>query len=382
VSGDSFLPAHATEPADATEHAFVWRDGVMTDLGTLGGPNSSVGFPIKNTHGLIAGEAQGPNVDPEQWASGYGCNTLSGICDGSQYQQLGFLWQNGVMTPLPPLGGNNSGAGGINNRGQVAGVAETATMAPIGVCSPPQVLEYKAVVWDGQRHEVQQILPAIPGDAAEALAINDDGDVVGFSGGCGVPDAFSIFGQARHAVLWRHGSVFDLGGFGGAMNNSALAINNSGQIVGISDNSDDTRTYGFLWQKGVMTPLYPLQGDVSSMANDINAAGQVVGVSCDANFTCRAVLWDHGVVTDLNSLVPKGSLQLTYGGGINDRGEIAGTAFDSSTGDSPAFLAVPSPAAQIAGDSARKVTLPENVRASLQRRLRLGHPGDRATVQQ
>ena len=97
-------------------------------------------------------------------------------------------------------------------------------------------------------------------------------------------------------------------------------------------------------------PLYPLQGDVSSVANDINAQGQVVGVSCDANFNCRAVLWDHGVVTDLNSLVPTGSLQLTYGGGINDRGEIAGTAFNSSKGDSPAFLAIPAPAGIIDGE--------------------------------
>ena len=69
VSGDSFLPAHATEPADATEHAFVWRDGVMTDLGTLGGKNSSVPWPQKNTHGLIVGQAQGAEIDPkgEKW---------------------------------------------------------------------------------------------------------------------------------------------------------------------------------------------------------------------------------------------------------------------------------------------------------------------------
>jgi probable HAF family extracellular repeat protein len=286
VSGDSFLKG------DATEHAFVWRDGVMTDLGTLGGPNSGVGFPIKNNHGLIVGGAQGPNIDPEQWGSGYDCfPTAPYVCTGYQYQQFGFLWQNGVMTQLPTLGGKNSDAGGVNNRRQVAGIAETATVAPIGVCSPPQVLEYKAVVYDGPRGVVQQILPEFPGDAAaEALAINDDGDVVGLSGGCGVPDAFSIFGQARHAVLWRHGSVFDLGGFGGVMNNSALAINNAGQIVGISDPTGDATTYGFLWQKGVMTPLYPLPGDVSSMANDINARGQVVGVSCDVNGNCRAVL--------------------------------------------------------------------------------------------
>ena len=86
---------------------------------------------------------------------------------------------------------------------------------------------------------------------------------------------------------------------------------------------------------------------------------------------------------DLNSLIPPGSpLYLTDAEGINDRGEIAGTAFEASTGASPAFLAIPAPAAQIAGDSARKIALPENIRAALQRRLRLRHSGDRATAQQ
>ena len=166
------------------------------------------------------------------------------------------------------------------------------------------------------------------------------------------------------------------------MNNAAFAINNSGQIAGISDPPGDATTYGFLWQKGVMTPLYPLQGDVSSVANDINAQGQVVGVSCDANFNCRAVLWDHGVVTDLNSLVQTGSLQLTYGGGINDRGEIVAPPLILSKGDSPAFLAISAPRRKSLAILAQKMILPENIRASLKRRLRLGHPGDRATAQQ
>jgi probable HAF family extracellular repeat protein len=382
VSGDSFLQR------SQTEHAFVWRDGVRTDLGTLGGPNSGVAYPIKDNYGLIVGGAQGSRIDPlhEYWGSGYDCfATAPYVCKGYKHLQFGFVWQNGVMTKLPTLGGNNSDAAGVNSRGQVAGFAETATMAPIGVCVPPQVLEYKAVVYDGPRGEIEQILPTFPGDAAaEALAINDNGDVVGFSGGCGVADAFTIFGLARHAVVWRNGSVFDLGGFGGGMNNVAQAINNAGQIVGNSDLPGDTITHAALWQNGAITDLGALPGDVYSVANDINARGQVVGASCDANFNCRAWLWDNGVMIDLNSLIPPGSpLYLTWGGGINDRGEIAGSAFDKSNpNEAPAFLAIPAPAAQIAGDSAKKMILPENIRASLQRRLRLRHVGDRPTAQQ
>jgi hypothetical protein len=47
----------------------------------------------------------------------------------------------------------------------------------------------------------------------------------------------------------------------------------------------------------------------------------------------------------------------------NEQGEIAGYAFEPSTGDAPGFLAIPAPAAQIAGDSAQKIMLPENIRA-------------------
>ena len=160
------------------------------------------------------------------------------------------------------------------------------------------------------------------------------------------------------------------------MNNAAFAINNAGQIAGLSDPPGDATTYAVLLQNGAITNLGTLPGDVSSNANDINAQGQVVGVSCDANFNCRAFLWDHGVMMDLNSLIsPDSPLYLYQAEGINDRGEIAGTAvLKRNPNEQPAFLAIPAPAAQIAGDSARRITLPETIRASLQRRLRLGRP--------
>jgi probable HAF family extracellular repeat protein len=385
VSGDSFLAG------DRTEHAFVWRDGVMTDLGALGGANSSTPWPQKNSFGLIVGQAQGSLPDPlgENWGAAYGCNTQSGICDGNQNVQLGFRWQNGVMRALPTLGGNNSTATGANNLGQVAGWDETATVEPAGVCAPPQVLEIKAVVYE-PTGKIRK-LPTFPGDhLAAAFGINDNGDVVGTSGTCGTPDNPAL---GVHAVVWRNGAVFNLGGLGGVMNNVALVINNAGQIAGISDLSGDTNptpecadvpgTRAVLWQNGAIINLGTLPRDCLSSASDINARGQVVGVSCDDSFSCRAFLWDHGVMIDLKSLIPLSSpLYLTYAGGINDLGEIAGTAFDPSTGDAPAFLAIPAPAAQIAGDSVKKMMLPANVRASLQRRLRLRPIGGRTTAQQ
>ena len=122
--------------------------------------------------------------------------------------------------------------------------------------------------------------------------------MVGLSGTCGTPDTYAL---GVHAVLWRNGRVFDLGGLGGAMNNVAQAINNPGQIVGISDPTGDAITHAALWQNGALTNLGTLPGDVLSMASDINSRGQVVGASCDANFNCRAFLWDRSAMIDLNS---------------------------------------------------------------------------------
>jgi probable HAF family extracellular repeat protein len=374
VSGDSSLLG------DTNEHASVWRDGVITDLGTFGGANS---WPQKNTHGLLVGQAESLNSDPlnENWALG-SCPT--GPCPGPAYLGYAFRWQNGLMTRLPGLGGNYSEATGDNNLGQAVGLAETATVAPTGVCSPPQVLEINAVVW-GPSGKVQQQLYPLEGDyLSAAFGINDNGDVVGCSGTCGIPNTPAL---CLHAVLWRNGRVINLPSLGGAINNYPVVINNAGQIAGISDPSGDATTYAVLWQNGTITSLGALPGDALSVTQDMNAKGQVVGLSCDVNFNCRAFLWEKGVgMIDLNSLIPPNSpLYLTVAEGINDRGEISGNAVlknNPNPNATTAFLAIPAPAAQIAGASVQKMMLPANVRASLQRRLRLGHFGIGTTAQQ
>ena len=71
VVGDANYPrGWMSYPPNTTEHATLWRDGQITDLGTLGGPNSSIGFVARpNDTGLISGNAQNDQVDPngENW---------------------------------------------------------------------------------------------------------------------------------------------------------------------------------------------------------------------------------------------------------------------------------------------------------------------------
>lgn len=106
---------------DQIEHATLWIYGHAIDLRTLGGPNSAVLWPGLNEFGQTVGISDTAGMDPygEPWSCG---NFLPASHLG--HTCVGFLWQNGSMSPLPTLGGNNGFATGINNRGQAVGWAE------------------------------------------------------------------------------------------------------------------------------------------------------------------------------------------------------------------------------------------------------------------
>jgi probable HAF family extracellular repeat protein len=365
---------------DTTEHAALWRNGVITDLGTLGGPDSFINAPVKNERGEIEGFAETSTPDPlgEAFCTGV---TFFGFQDGVTC--LGFLWREGVMAPLPPLaGGNNSQASGVNNRGQVVGFAENGTQDVS--CTPPQVLQFEAVIWGPKKGQIQQ-LPALSGDSdGIGVAINDEGEVTGCSGVCANVGGASC----THAVVWKDGSPRDIGGLGPL--NLGAGINSRGQVLGLSLLPDGTTFHSFVWQKGVITDLGTLPGHPLTFPGGLNSKGQVVGHSCDATDTfCVAYIWEDGVMTDLNTLIPRGSsVSLFYAGDINDRGEIAGIAVDPVTGAGPAFLAIPcdeehgypegcedeaegGSAAQGTRERPREAP-PESVRSQLQQRLGLG----------
>jgi probable HAF family extracellular repeat protein len=243
------------------------------------------------------------------------------------------------MMPLGTLGGNNSQAAEVNDRGQVAGYAENSE-ADLA-CPAPQVLQFRPVVWT--RNETHT-LPLYKDDSeGAAFWINNWGESVGASGACASYDPrYGLPLQPQHALLWRNGKAIDLGNLGGKINNSAFAINDFGEIVGASDLPGDTFQHAFLWRHGVMTDMGTLPGDVVSAAVAINNRGQAVGVSIDADQNLRAFLWQNGVMTDLNTLIPAGSpLFLLHGFGINSEGQIVGFALQTETGEVHAFLANP-----------------------------------------
>jgi probable HAF family extracellular repeat protein len=352
----------ANVEGDQTEHAVLWRNGLTTDLGTLGGPNGSAGFPFKNDRGLIAGIGQTSAPDPlgENW--NFSCSLSGNLCEGTNLIVGGFLWVGGVKTAMPTLGGNNGSAFGVNNRGQVVGIAETDIVD--ANCLAPQVLDAKAVIWNPSLDQIKE-LPAFAGDSVSAaIGINDYGQAVGASGICApVSPALAV-----HALLWQNGTAIDLGNLGGSTSNVAYAINNEGQVVGVSDLPGDMTAHAFSWQDGKITDLGTLPGDVFSAAFSINNKGQIVGESCDVNFNCRAFLWQNGTMADLNTFtLADSSLYLLSANDVNDLSEIVGQAFDQISGSAPAFLAAPTSSESEAPRVLDRIILPEKVREQVRK---------------
>ncbi len=272
-------------PGDLTTVATLWVQGQTIPLGTLsGGPNSAVAWPVKNNNGVIVGISELPDIDPV--GNNFSCWPFLGTGSPTGRICKGFRWQNGQMTALEPFpGGFSSYATGVNNKGQVAGWAENGVADP--TCDPSfQILQFRAAIW--QPDGTMQELPPLPGDSTSAAtAINDLGQVVGISGDCFIAVGYS---SAKHAVLWQNGVPSDLGNIGGDAWNTPTAINNHGTIIGFANTAPGLakRFVGFIWTPtGGMKPLGTLPGvcgtnscnDFRSEALGINEKAQIVGLS-------------------------------------------------------------------------------------------------------
>jgi probable HAF family extracellular repeat protein len=348
INNIGWIAGAAFQTGNANEHAELWV-GTPIDLGTLGGPNSAVAWPNKNKRGQIAGIAETPDMNPlnEAWSC-----AQANFPTITHHVCLGFVWEDDVMSPLPPLpGGIDSYAAGTNNRGQVAGWAENGVHDPTCNNAPPvsQFLQFEAVVWGPNIGEMTELSPLASDPDSAATAINDKGQIVGISGLC----SNAIGGSsAQHAVLWENANVppINLGNFdGGQAWNTPTAINNRGQVVGFGNQSGTQggafNPIAFLWDKkhGIQS-IAPIGDDAKSWAWGINKHGVVVGQSFGGadDTTGRAFLYQNGAITDLNTLIqPNSSLQLELANDINDEGEIVGFALDINTNATVAFLAVP-----------------------------------------
>ena len=341
INNRGWIGGYSTLSDGLSRHATIWRNGSIQDLGTLGGPNSSIAWPVKNTRGIFAGISQTATPDPlgEAWSSA----SFYGPPDNVGFINLGFVWQRGKMRALSTLGGNNGFATGANNNGIVVGWAENTCVD--GTCVPPQVLQFRPVFWDTNQHDQIHEFPLYAGDTSgSATAINDAGQAVGISGIC--DQAIGRY-TAAHAVLWQNGTVTNLGNLGADYWNTPTAINQRGDVVGfagVPGDVDGNILRAFIWTKeNGIKPLGSLPGHPHTEAYGINESRQVVGLACDPDFAdCRAFIWENGVMRDLNDFKPASyTARLERAKDINDAGQITGRATDDATGVRTTYLAKP-----------------------------------------
>lgn len=125
-------------------------------------------------------------------------------------------------------------------------------------------------------------LGTLGGNHAQALDLNDRGQVVGLSATIPGQDSAPL-----RAFLWEDGQMQDLGTLGN--NSIARGINNLGMVVGSSAASGEE--HAFVWYRGHMLDLGTLGGNLSR-ANAVNERGQIVGFSRAADGNEYTVIWE------------------------------------------------------------------------------------------
>jgi probable HAF family extracellular repeat protein len=156
------------------------------------------------------------------------------------------------------------------------------------------------------------ILDSLGSVYSEALAVNDQGQIVGSS-------FVGSSTSTHHAVVWNSGVPTDLGTLGGSLS-VANDINASGQIVGYSTLPGDGSSHAVLWNNGTIIDLGCLPGGRYCEARSINKNGQIVGFSETASGAYHATVWQNGTINDIDANTAGGGRALTN----NNHGKIGG----------------------------------------------------------
>lgn len=257
--------------------AFVWREGVLTELTTEPAGRNSIALGI-NEQGQVVGGVSS---------------------EGGNKQAV--LWEQGKMRPLPAADEPASAQAyrhvyGINNHGQAVGSSLNTSSSGSFL---PVLYESGKMVF------LKRPRPSLSGGARH---LNDKGQIVGSL-------SPSFEGDDQRAYLWEDEQVYELEtpeGYDSCPN----AINEAGQVVGwIRDRTRHKQAV--LWENKRLTYLSTAKG-LASEARAINRQGQVVGRLGD-----HAFLYDRGQMIDLNRCLPRNSgWHLTGATAINDRGHI------------------------------------------------------------
>ena len=249
---------------------FVWENGTMRALPTLGGNN---GFATgANSRGQIVGWAENSVHDPT-------CVPPQQL----QFRPVVYGPNANQIREFPLPAGDTSGAAtGINEQGQAVGIS--------GICDQAvgRYTAAHALLWEknGQIVDLGNLGALFWNTPTN---INQRGDVVGFAGAPNDPD-----GNFLQAFIWtREGGIRPLGFLPGDVHSEAYGINEKRQVVGLSCDADGN-CRAFIWENGVMRDLndfkQPSYTATLEQARDINEAGEIAGRSLDPTTGRKAFL--------------------------------------------------------------------------------------------
>ena len=166
-------------------------------------------------------------------------------------------------------------------------------------------------------------LGTLGGTESEARAINNNGQIVGYS--------FNA-SQKRRAFSYNNGQMSDLGTLGGA-DSEANDINDSGLIVGQAKNAA-AKNRAFLYNGTSMQDLGTFGGE-ESYASSINNSNQITGAATIETGNYHAFRAQNNQLQDLGVL----NGYYSYGRGINSAGKVVGFSYlDGSDGGVRGFL--------------------------------------------
>ena len=258
-------------------HAFLWTAAKgIRDIGALPGDSQSYGIGINDSDAIV------------------------GISMSTTFGNRAFLWTpSGGMQDLGNLGGRGgTSATGINHAGEV-----------VGYSLLPDNTTIHAFLWT--KAGGMQDLGTLGGSYSAAYGINDAGEVVGQSILSGATTVFRAF-------LWTQASgMKNLGSLTKSNQSGALAINESGEVVGFSFSGVYPAAFAWMQNQG----MWPVGGNRST-ACGISATGEIVG---SFGFSLSAFIWTPtSHEQNLNDLIPPNSgWSLFQACAINRSGQIA-----------------------------------------------------------
>lgn len=208
---------------------------------------------------------------------------------------------SGTPSILPTLGGSVIQPNAINQAGNVTGFSYLS-----GDANAHAFLYNTGTSLD---------LGSLDGLVSVGNAINASGQVAGYS---------SFDNSFTHGFLTSSGSVIDLGTLGGTYS-YAYGLNDFGLVVGESGIEFDLEIHGFSYNNGIVTDLGTLGGMYSS-ARAVNNSGTIVGESSDDDEFVHAFSYSGGIMTDLGTLGGDASTAKA----INSNGIIIGESSNAN----------------------------------------------------